>query len=155
MKVRESDEKDFQGMMKVAKKLHPKWFDNFAINKSIPLDLKIHKGFVAEEKGKILGFITYTSGEGEAKISWIGVPPKFQKRGIGTKLLKTLEKELKKMAVKELRVETLADSVKYKPYGPTRDFYKEMEFKLEKVKKMKSKDTGEKFDMAVLFKKLN
>jgi len=47
MKIRQSTEKDFRKMTSVAKKLHPKWFDNFAISKSIPLDLKIHKGFVA------------------------------------------------------------------------------------------------------------
>lgn len=154
MKIRKSTEKDFQRMMNIAKKLHPKWFDNFAINRSIPLDLKIHKGFVIEEEGKILGFITYASNEGEVKISWMGILPDYQKKGIGTKLLKTLEKELKKMGIKELRVETLADSVKYRPYDSTRDFYRETGFKLEKVKKMKSKGTGKKFDMAVLLKKL-
>jgi len=84
MKIRKSAEKDFEGMTKVAKKLHPKWFDKFAIKKSMPLDLKIHKGFVAEERGKVLGFVTYTSNKGEMKISWIGVDPKFQRKGIGT-----------------------------------------------------------------------
>jgi len=154
MKIRKSTEKDYDGMMEVAKKLHPKWFDRFAINKSIPLDLKIHKGYVAEEKGRILGFVTYTSNEGETKISWIGVDPKFQRRGIGTKLLRKLREKLKKMKIKDLRVETVAESEKAKPYEITRLFYKKMGFKVEKVRKVKSKDTGREFNMATFVKKL-
>jgi len=153
MKIRKSTEKDFEGMMKIAKKLHPKWFDKFAINVSMPLDLKIHKGFVAEEKGKILGFVTYTSNEGETKISWIGVEPEFQGKGIGTKLLRKLEKELKRIGVKDLRVETVGDSTKYKPYEITRAFYRKMGFRVEKVRKIRSKDTGEEFNLATFIKK--
>lgn len=154
MKIRKSTKEDFEGMMEIAKKLHPKWFDNFAINKSMPLDLKIHKGFVAEGKGKILGFITYTSNEGETKISWIGVDPKFHRQGIGSKLLQRLENELKKLGITDLRVETVADTTKYKPYEITRAFYKKAGFKVEKVRTVKSKDTGRKFDMATFVKKL-
>jgi len=154
MKIRKSTEKDFKGMMRVAKKLHPKWFNNFAINKSMPLDLKIHKCFVVEEKSKILGFATYTSNEGETKISWIGVDPKFHRKGIGTRLLKRLEKELKKSGIKELRVETVAKSIKYKPYEITRTFYEKIGFKVEKVRKTKDKDTGKEFDLATFVKKL-
>lgn len=154
MKIRKSTEKDFKEMIRIAKKLHPKWFDKFAVNKSMPLDLKIHKGFVAEEKNKILGFITYTSNEGEVKISWIGVNPEFQKRWIGTELLKKLEKELKRIGIKELRVETVAETENYKPYEITRAFYKKLNFKVERVRKVKSKDTGEKFDLATFVKKL-
>lgn len=154
MKIKESTKRDFKGMMKIAKKLHPGWFDRFAINRSIPLDLKIHKGFVAEEKGEILGFITYTSSEGETKISWMAVEPKHQKKGIGAKLLKRLEKELKVMKIKELRVDSLDESENYKPYEKTRAFYKKMGFKVEKVKKTKSRGTGEEFNLATFIKKL-
>lgn len=84
----------------------------------------------------------------------MGINPEFQKKGIGTKLIKKLEKELKKIGVKELRVDTLAESIKYKPYESTRAFYKKMGFKVEKVTKRKSKDTGEEFDLATLIKAL-
>ncbi len=154
MRLRKAIEKDFDKIMGVAKKLHPKWFDKFAISKSIPLDLKIHKGFVVEEKGKIYGFITYTSKEGAVDISWLGVDPKLHRKKIGTKLINFLEKELKKIGVKELRVETLAESVEYEPYERTRIFYKKIGFQLKDIKKIKSKDTGEWLDMAILVKKL-
>lgn len=154
MKIRESREKDFKGMMKISKKLHPAWFDKVAINESMPTDLKLHKGLVAEERGKILGFVTYTSDEGKVKISWIAVDPKIHRTGIGSKLFKTLEEKLKKTGVKEIRVGTVAGSVKYEPYERARAFYKKMGFKVENVKKIKSKDTGKLFDFATLVKKL-
>lgn len=152
MKIRKTTEKDFKKIIKIVKELHPKWFDNFAISKSIPLDLKVHKGFIAEDKGIISGFVTYTSKEGTAEISWMGVSPKLHRKSIGTKLIKTLEKELKKIGAKELHVDTVADSVQYEPYSKTRDFYRKMGFKVKSVKEMKSKDTGEKFDMATFVK---
>lgn len=116
MKIRESKNGDFKDMMEIARKLHPKWFDKFATNVSMPIDLKIHKGFVAEDKGKLIGFITYFSEEGQVKISWIGVHPKFQRKNIGSKLLKALEEKLKRYDVKELRVKTVAATTKYGPY---------------------------------------
>ena len=99
-----------------------------------------------------MGFITYTSKDGVAEISWIGVAPKLHNKNIGTKLVKTLEKELKRFGVKKLQVDTLAGSEKYEPYRKTRLFYKNMGFRVERVRKIKSKDTGEKFDMATFIK---
>ena len=154
MKIRESIQNDFKDMMKIAKKLHPTWFDKVAINESMPTDLRLHKGYVAEERGKVLGFITFTSDEGKVKISWIAVDPRIHRFGIGSKLLKTLEEKLKKIGVKELRVGTVAESVKYEPYERTRAFYKKMGFKVENIKKIRSKDTGKLFDSATLIKKL-
>ena len=127
--------------MDVVKRLHPKWFDNFATNKSIPLDLKIHKGFVAEENGRIIGFITFASNDGQVKISWMGVDPKFHRKKVGTRLLEATEKKLKSFGLKELRVDTLAESIESKPYEKTRLFYKNRGFRVEKIKKIRSKDT--------------
>ena len=119
-------------MMKIAKKLHPLWFDKNAISKSMPIDLRIHKSYVAEEGKDILGFLTYTSDSGKARISWIGVDPLFHSRGIGSKLLKKLEKELKRMGVKDLRVQTVGKcNPKYEPYEKTVKFYKTLGFKVE------------------------
>ncbi|XOA43085.1 MAG: GNAT family N-acetyltransferase [Candidatus Nealsonbacteria bacterium] len=154
MRIRKSNLKDFKGVMRVVRKLHPKWFNKFAIQKAIPLDFKVHKGFVVEEKNKIVGFITYTSKEGQVKIGWIGVDPKYHRQGIGTKLLKTLERELKRIKIKDLRVETLAEPKNYKPYELTRAFYKKMDYKFEKIQKKRDEDTGEELGLAILVKKL-
>ncbi|MCX6724453.1 MAG: GNAT family N-acetyltransferase [Candidatus Staskawiczbacteria bacterium] len=154
MKIRKATKKDFKNIMAVVKKLHPKWFDNFATSTSIPFDLKIHSGFVAEDKGKIIGFLTFTSDEGKARISWMGVKPKFHGKSTGTSLLKALEKELKNIGLKELRVETLSELTEYEPYEKTRLFYKKMGFKVESTKKIKSKDKGEMLYLATLVKNL-
>jgi len=154
MEIRKAREKDFRGMMMVAKSLSPGWFEKFAIKNTIPIDFRIQKGFVAKEKKKIFGFITYFSEEGKVKIGWMGVKPKLQRKSIGTKLMKKLETELKKIGVKELRVDTLAPREKYEPYDRTRAFYKKVGFKIEKVVKKKSKDTGEEFELGTYVKKL-
>lgn len=154
MKIRESRENDFKDMMRIAKRLHPDWFDKVAINESMPIDLRVHRGYVAEENGRIVGFVTYKSDEGKAWIGWIGVDPEIHRRGIGSRLFKKMEERLKKIGVKELRVGTVAESVKYEPYERTRAFYRKMGFEVEKIERKKSKDTGEEFDFATLIKKL-
>ncbi len=154
MKIRKSTVNDFDGMMNVAKSLHPEWFDRIAINESMPVGLKIQRGYVAENKNKVIEFVTYTSDNGNVKISWLGVLPEYQRRGVGSELLRVVEKELIKAGVKKLRVETVAESVKYKPYERTRAFYLKMGFRIEKVEKVTSKDTGEKFDLATYAKNL-
>ncbi len=154
MKVRKFKEKDFGGIMDIVKQLNPKWFDNVAVNKSIPTDLIIQKGFVAQENDKIIGFLIFTSDEGKVKISWMGVEPRSQGKSVGTKLIEFLEKKLKSIGLKELRVETLAESIAYEPYEKTRLFYKKRGFEVEKVRKIKSEDNGEILDLATLVKKL-
>ena len=84
----------------------------------------------------------------------MGVDPKFHGKNIGTKLLEALERELKNIGLKELRVETLAESIEYEPYEKTRLFYKKMGFKPEKIRKIKSKATGDILDLVTLVKKL-
>lgn len=154
MRIRESKPKDFKGMIRIAKRLHPIWYENYCIKKLLPIDLRIQKSFVAEEKRKIIGFIAYTSDDAKVKISWLGVSPEFHRQGVGTKLISRVEKELKKIGVKEIRLETVAESTKYEPYKKTRAFYKKLGFKVEKVRKARTKDTGERIDLATFVKKL-
>ena len=152
--IRESAKNGFDGMMNVARSLHPAWFDRVAINESMPIDLNVQKGYVAEDKSAIIGFVTYVSDNRNAKISWLGILPDYQRQGIGSRLLEAVEKELRKTGVKKLRVGTVAESEKYEPYERTRAFYRKMGFKVEKVEKAVSKDTGEKFDLATYVKNL-
>jgi len=89
-----------------------------------------------------------------AELSWIGVDPKLHRQGIGTKLFNALEKELKRLDIRKLQVDTVADSEESEPYRKTRLFYRKVGFKAEKVRKMKSEDTGEEFDMATFAKEI-
>lgn len=66
--IRRSVQGDFEGIMKVAKTLHPDWFDSVAINESIPRDTRICKGCIAEERGRIVGFIFYSFKGDKARI---------------------------------------------------------------------------------------
>ena len=80
--------------------------------------------------------------------------PLNERKGVGTKLLKALEKELKIFGLKELRVDTLAESAESYHYRKTRMFYKKRGFEVEKIKKIKSKDTGKISELATLVKNL-
>ena len=155
MHVRRATVDDFQAMMRVASCLHPKWFDAFAICSSLPLDLRIHRGFVAKEEGRVVGFVTYTSNEGEVKISWIGVDPGLHRHGIGTMLIRAVEEQLGGMGIEYLRVDTVAESTQYEPYEMTRAFYERMGFTVERVREIESKDGGGRFHLATYLKRLS
>ncbi len=141
--------------MKVAGTLHPGWFDKIAMGKSIPRDLKLFPGYVAEVDNRIVGFIVYSLEEERAQIKWIGVKLELHRQGIGTKLHRAMEDMLKEAGIKEIRVETVAEETEYEPYERTRAFYEKMGFRVEKVERTKSEDTGEEFHLATYMKRLS
>ena len=55
---------DLIGIKKIIKELHPQWFYKKAL-KNIPRDVKQHQCIVAENRGKIIGFITFYSQKSE------------------------------------------------------------------------------------------
>lgn len=121
--------KHYNGIIKVAKALHPGWFDKNAIGWEIPANIRIHRGFVAVEKGRVVGFITYTCSDTAGILGWIGVHPGAHRKGIGKKLVQKIERELKKAGFKEIIVETVGwAKPRYKPYETTRKFYKAVGF---------------------------
>ncbi|MCJ2557168.1 MAG: GNAT family N-acetyltransferase [Candidatus Thermoplasmatota archaeon] len=152
--IREAIEDDRQGVMRVAKSLSPRWFDNIAIGTSIPRDLSVHRTHVAREGGRIVGFIMHTTVDDKADIKWIGVEPGSQRKGIGSELYAVVEDELRRAGVREVRVETVAELTEYEPYERTRAFYEKMGFHVEKVKRTRSEETGEEFHMATYLKVL-
>jgi ribosomal protein S18 acetylase RimI-like enzyme len=135
MRVRKMAPKDRKGILRVAKRLSPTWFTSKAVAYHIPVDVALDKGFVALEGDKIIGFLIYHSAYGEPFISWLGVDPRFQRRGAGTRLIAALENEAISAGAAQLRVETVSSRVPYRPYEPTRAFYKKMGFRLEKTLK--------------------
>ncbi len=109
-------------MVAVAQAL-PEWFDEGARTRAIPVDLRFQDGFVAEEGGRLLGFITLYVAEGRVNIGWMGVLPEQQGQGIGKRLIEAAEDYCRERGISELATYTLGDSVAYAPYAATRGFY--------------------------------
>lgn len=81
-------------------KLYEKWVDN-SYAKEFADDVLIYK-----EQDAILGFVTYKVWDGYATIGLIGVCPKHQGKGIGKKLIQSVEQKLVAVGVNELRIPT-------------------------------------------------
>ena len=108
-------------------------FDENAMER-MPSDLPEHLLLVAEDEGRVVGFMTLLSeDETTAEITWMGVRRDLQRRGIGTTLLSRAESELLARGIVRLTVKTLADTVEYAPYEETRRFYRAMGFDLLEV----------------------
>lgn len=153
--VRPSTESDHKEILQVATSLSGDegWFDDDAINSAIPTDLMFHKALVAEKAGKIVGFLMYSSHNSDVFISWLGVTRTVQGNGIGTRLIQYLENELINMGIRELKVDTLSESIDYDPYSKTRAFYEKMGFIKGEVRKVTSSN-GEELELVTYHKKL-
>lgn len=91
--------------------------------------LESQEGLVAEEDGRILGFLTFASEFAEsAEITWMAVVPDAHRRGVGRALIDVLVDELSRRGVRLLLVKTLADSHPSPEYATTRAFYRAMGF---------------------------
>ena len=99
----------------------------------MPGDLAEHRLLVAEDDGRIVGFLTVLEGDRQAEISWMGVRRELHRRGIGRTLMAMAETLLIRRGVRKLIVRTLADTVVYEPYEATRRFYESMGFRLLEV----------------------
>ncbi len=99
------------------------WFDKDARTRAIPVDIKHHTTFVADNSGDIVGFISLHVFGGRLNISWMGVRNDWQSKGIGTMLLQRADELARKLNLDELGVFTLGDTVDYPPYDLTRSFY--------------------------------
>ncbi|MDA3818795.1 MAG: GNAT family N-acetyltransferase [Prolixibacteraceae bacterium] len=114
--IREYQDKDLQQTLSIAKQL-PDWFDNDALERSIPIDLKHQKTFVAEKADKILDFITLFVAEGHLNIGWLAVHPDLHKNGIGKLLLAQAESYGRSIQICKIATYTLGENVDYLPYN--------------------------------------
>ena len=153
MEIRKATRKDFTQIMNLVKTL-PEWFDDHAVNFEIPNDLKFHDCFVAEENQKIIGFISFSTVDGDAFVSWIGIDPASFRQGIGTALITKTCEQLHQLDFRKLKVKTLSKNIKYKPYAATHNFYKKMGFKKVGTEFITDNKTGEKLEMDVLEKSI-
>jgi dTDP-4-amino-4,6-dideoxy-D-galactose acyltransferase len=81
-------------------KLYKKWVDN-SFNKEFADAVLVYK-----EQNKILGFVTYKVWDKQATIGLIGVCSKHQGKGIGKKLMQSVEIDLANKGLDELRIPT-------------------------------------------------
>jgi ribosomal protein S18 acetylase RimI-like enzyme len=163
MKLRSLSNKDYVQVIDLGKRLaHTKdgrgWFTKDAHDRHIPFDIRVHKGFVAEDGANIVGFITYSSYGSPPMtpyISWIAVDPGYHRQGVGSKLVATVEKEILSTGVKELYVETPTKEEGIgSDYEKTYKFYEGAGFQIHRIKKRDSPDNNCDCDMAILRKVL-
>ncbi|MFI5201684.1 MAG: GNAT family N-acetyltransferase [Candidatus Kapaibacterium sp.] len=119
--IREIETQDFEGVQSLADSLEG-WFSPEG-QEMISRDIHFQNGFVAEQDGRIVGFILFYSDQGIAHIGWMGIDRMMHRQGIGTALLERMLEELRAANALEVRVSTLGDSVEYEPYERTRAFY--------------------------------
>ena len=122
IETRAIEDRDHPGVVAVAESLTG-WFDEDALRRAIPCDLRHQEGFVALLQGKSVGFITLFVAEGRLTIGWMGVMPDYQNSGIGTRLLGCAEEFGRQHGLTEIATSTLGEGVDYKPYESTRAFY--------------------------------
>jgi GNAT superfamily N-acetyltransferase len=114
-------------------------------------DVPVHHGFVAEEGPDILGFATWKPvGDGTAELTWMGVVRERHRDGIGTALLDAVVEAAAGAGHGALDVSTVADSVDYPPYDPTRAFYRARGFADHRVDREFFGDEGDRYDRLLL-----
>lgn len=91
--------------------------------------LESQDGFVAEEDGEVIGFLTCASELPEsAEITWMAVAAGAHRRGIGRALVDALVSKTREDGRELLLVKTLAGSHPSPEYAATRAFYRSMGF---------------------------
>ncbi len=104
----------------------PEWFNEAGL-KAMEHDLKSETTFIAVENGRVLGFITVKHlNEKALEILWMVVRRELRGKGIGTEMLRFVER-LAKANFEVLVVKTSGD-LSYKPYDETRRFYERRGF---------------------------
>ena len=127
MLVRKATETDKKEAGKIASSLSA-WFVPEGL-RNMKTDFKLDNAIVAVDKGKVVGFLCYSSYAGRMQLVWMGVMKEDQRKGVGKKLLDWLEKESKRLGLRVIDVETLPDDYAYEPYKQTRAFYYKNGFK--------------------------
>jgi len=120
----------------------PGWFGLESANKEYIEKVADTIFYTAYLFGKEVGFFSIISHFPQTSEIYVcGILSEYQRLGIGTKLLKVIEKDLKKKKVKFLTVKTLSPSHPDKGYAKTRKFYEAVGFvPLEEFKELWGKE---------------
>ncbi len=149
MPIRNVRKSDIPSLIEIVKKMK-KWFEP-DVPVRIKSSFKNMNGYVFTERGKVVGFILYKIWKKTAEIKWFAVNEIKHSRGIGTRLYKKMENDMKRKRISDITVTTLASTVSYKPYRSTRRFYNNKGFKKIRIDK---KYWKKKYDRLVLIKEL-
>ena len=137
MKIQKTNTNSFKESINIASNLR-EWFNKEGL-KNMEVDFELNNVVVAMNKNKVVGFLCYTSYCGKMLLMWMGVKKDFQRKSIGERLLKWVEKEAKKLNLYAIEIETLPDEDAYEPYKKTRAFYYKHGFKRIAYKKARVK----------------
>ena len=126
--IRPVDAADRAPVLALARGLE-EWFNQAGLVQ-MERDLATHRGFVAVDGGRVIGFLTLRRIDPEsADLSWLAVRRESQRRGVGTALLHAATVRLRSEGVRRLEVSTVGDGLDYEPYARTRAFYRARGFK--------------------------
>lgn len=87
---------------------------------------------LAEDEGQVIGFIVTEAQVAQAHIITLDVLPAYQRRGVGTLLLKAAEQQLTRRGIESITLETATNNEPaiafwkehgYVPYGKANDYY--------------------------------
>jgi ribosomal protein S18 acetylase RimI-like enzyme len=101
--------------------------------------------YIAEESDEVVGFVHATVGDGKATLHRIYLDPKYQGKGIGSKLYEKAENDIRQKADK-IELEVLAENKK------GNSFYQKQGFKKQETEEVELK--GEKAKQKILVKSL-
>lgn len=129
MIVRELRRSDVDACDRIVRAL-PDWFGIEEGIEEARGYLETHEGLLAEDSGRIVGFLTFASEFPESvEITWMAVAPDTHRRGIGRTLVDALMAECRERGHGLMLVKTLADSHPSPEYAATRAFYAAMGFR--------------------------
>lgn len=106
------------------------WFTK-EVAEYIADDLKYQDLIGCFEKNVLIGFIVFTCIDGKITITTMAVRKDQRKKGYGTKLYESLEKEVINEGYKAILVQTVPEEVN-RNYKSTIEFYIRMGFKIKK-----------------------
>ena len=102
----------------------PAWFGIEEAIVQYCRDLETMETYVAEEEGRIVGFLTLNQhNPATAEVHVMAVREAYHRRGIGRKLMNHVEQSLRAQSVDYLEVKTVGPSKRSAEYDHTRDFY--------------------------------
>ncbi|MEC9284227.1 MAG: GNAT family N-acetyltransferase [Bdellovibrionota bacterium] len=102
----------------------PLWFGIDSAIAAYSKDVISMDTWAAYKNNKVIGFISINKHFSQsAEIQVMAILPQFHRMGIGLKLLRTAENDLRTQGFKFLSVKTLSESCPNEEYKQTRSFY--------------------------------